>query len=139
MPFAKRIVEPQLLCRYQVPNEEGLVFEDLVSISNVALSRTLRQLSDLAKHAYSIFQELENELTTTNQRVRGLQGRIGQLQQTCSELDPKQEAVREYRPALSICLYPSCLRARGSGRQLHEEAPFLFSISDVYSKKMTQI
>lgn len=93
MPFAKRIVEPQLLCRYQVPNEEGLVFEDLVSISNVALSRTLRQLSDLAKHAYSIFQELENELTTTNQRVRGLQGRIGQLQQTCSELDPKQEAV----------------------------------------------
>lgn len=113
MPFAKRIVEPQLLCRYQVPNEEGLVFEDLVSISNVALSRTLRQLSDLAKHAYSIFQELENELTTTNQRVRGLQGRIGQLQQTCSELDPKQEAVREYRPALSICLYPSCLRARG--------------------------
>ncbi|XP_030583666.1 Nance-Horan syndrome protein [Archocentrus centrarchus] len=93
MPFAKRIVEPQFLCRYQVPNEEGLVFEDLVSISNVALSRTLRQLSDLAKHACSIFQELENELTSTNQRVRGLQGKIGHLQRTCSELDPKQEAV----------------------------------------------
>lgn len=95
MPFAKRIVEPQLLCRYQIPNEEGLLFEDLVSISNVALSRTLRQLSDLAKHACSIFQELENDLTTTNQRVRGLQSKISQLQQTCSELDPKQEAVRE--------------------------------------------
>lgn len=93
MPFAKRAVEPQLLCRYQIPNEEGLVFEDLVSISNVALSRTLRQLSDLAKHACSIFQELENDLTTTNQRVRGLQSKISQLQQTCSELDPKQEAV----------------------------------------------
>uniref|UniRef100_UPI0037E77B53 actin remodeling regulator NHS n=1 Tax=Semicossyphus pulcher TaxID=241346 RepID=UPI0037E77B53 len=93
MPFAKRLVEPQLLCRYQIPNEEGLLHEDLVSISNVALSRTLRQLSDLARHACSIFQELEHELTTTNQRVRGLQGKISGLQQTCSELDPKQEAV----------------------------------------------
>lgn len=95
MPFAKRTVEPQLLCRYQIPNEEGLLLEDLVSISNVALSRTLRQLSDLAKHACSIFQELETELTTTSHRVRGLQRKVGQLQHTCSELDPKQEAVRE--------------------------------------------
>lgn len=96
MPFAKRVVEPQLLCRYQVPNEEALVFEDLVSISNVALSRTLRQLSDLARHACSIFQELEGELTSTSQRVRGLQGKIQQLQQSSTELDPKQEAVRKY-------------------------------------------
>lgn len=95
MPFAKRIVEPQLLCRYQIPNEENSLFEDLVSISNAALSRTLRQLSDLAKHACSIFQELETDLASTSQRVRGLQGRIGRLQQTCAELDPKQEAVRE--------------------------------------------
>uniref|UniRef100_A0A7N8YBK2 Nance-Horan syndrome a (congenital cataracts and dental anomalies) n=1 Tax=Mastacembelus armatus TaxID=205130 RepID=A0A7N8YBK2_9TELE len=93
MPFAKRVVEPQLLCRYQIPNEEGLLFEDLVSISNVALSRTLRQLSDLAKHACSIFQELENDLTSTSLRVRGLQSKISQLQETCSELDPRQEAV----------------------------------------------
>ncbi|XP_041791654.1 Nance-Horan syndrome protein [Chelmon rostratus] len=93
MPFAKRVVEPQLLCRYQIPNEEGLLFEDLVSISNVALSRTLRQLSDLARHACSIFQELENDITSTNHRVRGLQSKINQLLQTSSELDPKQEAV----------------------------------------------
>ncbi|KAM9761941.1 LOW QUALITY PROTEIN: actin remodeling regulator NHS [Menidia menidia] len=93
MPFAKRAVGPQLLCRYRIPNEEGLVFEDLVSISNVALSRTLRQLSDLARHACSIFQELESDLATTSQRVRGLQGKVNRLQQACSELDPKQEAV----------------------------------------------
>ncbi|XP_017279003.1 Nance-Horan syndrome protein isoform X3 [Kryptolebias marmoratus] len=93
MPFAKRAVEPQLLCRYRVRNEEGLVFEDLVSVSNVALSRTLRQLSDLAKHACSIFQELEGELAATSQRVRGLQAKISHLQQSCAELDPKQEAV----------------------------------------------
>lgn len=93
MPFAKRVVEPQLLCRHQIPTEEPVLFEDLVSISNVALSRTLRQLSDLAKHACSIFQELESDLTSTSLRVRGLQGKINQLQQTCADLDPKQEAV----------------------------------------------
>ncbi|KAJ0065325.1 hypothetical protein NL108_007064 [Boleophthalmus pectinirostris] len=96
MPFAKRLVEPQLVCRHYIPNEDGLLYEDLVTINNVALSRTLRQLSDLAKHACSIFQELENDLTSTNQRVRRLHGKINLLQQTCAELDPKQEAVRKY-------------------------------------------
>ncbi|XP_048108315.1 Nance-Horan syndrome protein isoform X3 [Alosa alosa] len=93
MPFAKRIVEPQLLCRHTIPNEEGLLFEDLCTINNVALSRTLRQLSDLAKHACSLFQELENEIVSTNQRVWVLHGKIGRLQQTTTGLDPKQEAV----------------------------------------------
>ncbi|AWP11377.1 putative wiskott-Aldrich syndrome protein family member 2-like [Scophthalmus maximus] len=95
MPFAKRVVEPQLLCRYRVPSEEGLLFEDLVCVSNVALSRTLRQLSDLARHACSVFQELESDITSTGLRVRGLQGKIGRLQETCAGLDPKQEAVRK--------------------------------------------
>ncbi|XP_064165829.1 actin remodeling regulator NHS-like [Anguilla rostrata] len=93
MPFAKRIVEPQLLCRHAIPNDEGLLFEDLSSINNVSLSRTLRQLSDLAKHACSLFQELENEIISTNQRVWALQNKIGRIQQTASGLDPKQEAV----------------------------------------------
>ncbi|XP_016350364.1 Nance-Horan syndrome protein-like isoform X4 [Sinocyclocheilus anshuiensis] len=93
MPFAKRIVEPQLLCRHPIPNDEGLLFEDLCSIANVALSRTLRQLSDLSKHACSLFQELENEIVSTNQRVWALQNKIGKIQQTGSALDPKLEAV----------------------------------------------
>lgn len=104
MPFAKRTVEPQLLCRYRVPNEEGALYEDLVTVSNLTLSRSLRQLSDLARHACSMFQELEGELAATGQRVRRLQGRIGQLQQTCAELDPKQEAVREYPLSSSLSL-----------------------------------
>ncbi|KAK1890777.1 Nance-Horan syndrome protein [Dissostichus eleginoides] len=95
MPFAKRIVEPQLLCRNQIPNDEGLPLEDLCAISNVVLSRTLRQLSDLARHACSLFQELENDITSTNQRVWVLQNKIGQIQQTASALDPKKEAVRK--------------------------------------------
>ncbi|MFT7799813.1 Nance-Horan syndrome protein-like [Arapaima gigas] len=93
MPFAKRIVEPQLLCRHAVPGDEGALFEDLRSVSNVALSRTLRQLSDLARHACSLFQDLESELAATSQRVWALQGKIGSIQQTLGGLDPKQEAV----------------------------------------------
>lgn len=96
MPFAKRIVEPQLLCRLPIPNDEGsLNIEDLCSINNVVLSRTLRQLSDLAKHACSLFQELENEIMSTNQRVWVLQNKIGKIQQNASGLDPKKEAVRK--------------------------------------------
>eukprot|EP00066_Takifugu_rubripes_P019240 XP_011608506.1 PREDICTED: nance-Horan syndrome protein-like [Takifugu rubripes] len=93
MPFAKRIVEPQLLYRHQIPNDEGLLFEDLCAISNVVLSRTLRQLSDLARHACSLFQELENDIISTNQRVWVLQNKIVEMQQTASALDPKKEAV----------------------------------------------
>ncbi|XP_063067975.1 actin remodeling regulator NHS [Engraulis encrasicolus] len=93
MPFSKRIVEPPLLCRHPIPNDEGLLFEDLSSINNVVLSRTLRQLSDLAKHACSLFEELENEIISTNQRVWVLQNKIGKIQQTASGLDPKQEPV----------------------------------------------
>ncbi|XP_053349231.1 actin remodeling regulator NHS [Clarias gariepinus] len=90
MPFAKRMVEPQLLCRHA---DEGSLFEDLRSISNVALARSLRQLADLARHARSVFQELEDDVVATSQRVRLLQGKIGQMQQTASALDPKLEAV----------------------------------------------
>ncbi|TSY13821.1 Nance-Horan syndrome protein [Bagarius yarrelli] len=93
MPFAKRIVEPQLLCRHPVPSDEGALFEDLRSISNVALARSLRQLADLARHACSIFQELEDDIVATSQRVRLLHGKIGQMQQTAAALDPKLEAV----------------------------------------------
>lgn len=138
MPFAKRVVEPQLLCRHQIPNEDGLLFEDLVSISNVALSRTLRQLSDLAKHACSIFQELENDLTSTNLRVGGLQRKINQLQQTCSELDPKQEAVREYNHLLSVSYssWEKTTRWKHTGRH-----PFLLFTTvfmlNFYKKIMT--
>ncbi|XP_051955643.1 actin remodeling regulator NHS-like isoform X1 [Xyrauchen texanus] len=93
MPFAKRIVEPQLLCRRTDTDEEGLQFQDLCAISNVALSRTLRQLSDLAKHACSLFQDLEHELVFTNRRVWALRDKINRIQATTEALDPKQEAV----------------------------------------------
>ncbi|CAL9702198.1 unnamed protein product [Knipowitschia caucasica] len=108
MPLAKRIVEPQLLCRLQISDEDDALLGDLCAISNVVLSRTLRQLSDLARHACSLFQELENDIVSTNQRVWALQGRIGQIQQTASALDPKKEAVRKYRTLANSTEHPPC-------------------------------
>ncbi|KYO30228.1 hypothetical protein Y1Q_0022446 [Alligator mississippiensis] len=105
MPFAKRIVEPQWLCRRQpaasVLLEEGGSEEeeddggmlDLGAVSNVALSRVLRQLSAVARHAGALFQELEGELQGTQRRVRTLHGRLAAAQGALHGLDPKQEAV----------------------------------------------
>ncbi|XP_054829210.1 actin remodeling regulator NHS [Eublepharis macularius] len=149
MPFAKRIVEPQWLCRQQhvasvleespggepqpgsrreepgeavdEPEEEAaavaaaaglalapgsgketeaaaaaaaaLVVLDLGSVSNVALSRILRQLSDVARHACALFQEIEGEIQVTHRRVLALRGKIGSVQGVLHGLDPKQEAV----------------------------------------------
>ncbi|XP_065533450.1 actin remodeling regulator NHS isoform X1 [Lathamus discolor] len=131
MPFAKRTVEPQRLCRRQpavsvleeswgaeppprdpLPEEPGTAGEgteaagggereaaavlmvlDLCSVSNVALSRILRQLSDVARHACTLFQEVEADIQSTHRRVRALHGRIAGLQGAVRGLDPKQEAV----------------------------------------------
>lgn len=108
MPFAKRIVEPQWLCRRADADEEALLLQDLCAFSNVALSRTLRQLSDLAKHACSLFQELEHELLTTNRRVCALREKMSRIQETTGALDPKQEAVREYPISRVSFCYPKC-------------------------------
>ncbi|XP_069492918.1 actin remodeling regulator NHS isoform X2 [Ambystoma mexicanum] len=102
MPFAKRIVEPQWLCRYAGPvgsPEEAADAEgagpvlELCALSNVALSRVLRQLSALARHAASLFQELEADIQQAGRRVSALQGRIGGVQRTVGGLDPKLEPV----------------------------------------------
>lgn len=97
MPFAKRVVEPQFLCRYHIPNTEGVLFDDLFCVNNLALSRSLRQLSDMAQHACSIFKELESELLSNSLRLRGLQSKLNRLQETCSRLDYQLELVREYK------------------------------------------
>ncbi|KAJ7406814.1 hypothetical protein WISP_131248 [Willisornis vidua] len=68
---------------------------DLCSVSNVALSRILRQLSDVARHACTLFQEVEADIQGTHRRVRALHGRIAGLQGAVRGLDPKQEAVRQ--------------------------------------------
>lgn len=74
-----------------------LLMLDLCAVSNAALARVLRQLSDVARHACSLFQELESDIQLTHRRVWALQGKLGGVQRVLGTLDPKQEAVREYR------------------------------------------
>lgn len=77
--------------------EAVLLMLDLCAVSNAALARVLRQLSDVARHACSLFQELESDIQLTHRRVWALQGKLGSVQRVLSTLDPKQEAVREYQ------------------------------------------
>ncbi|XP_011891149.1 PREDICTED: nance-Horan syndrome protein isoform X2 [Cercocebus atys] len=70
-----------------------LLMLDLCAVSNAALARVLRQLSDVARHACSLFQELESDIQLTHRRVWALQGKLGGVQRVLSTLDPKQEAV----------------------------------------------
>ncbi|XP_052027294.1 actin remodeling regulator NHS isoform X1 [Apodemus sylvaticus] len=73
--------------------EAVLLMLDLCAVSNAALARVLRQLSDVARHACSLFQELESDIQLTHRRVWALQGKLGSVQRVLSTLDPKQEAV----------------------------------------------
>ncbi|XP_036902181.1 Nance-Horan syndrome protein isoform X4 [Sturnira hondurensis] len=70
-----------------------LLMLDLCAVSNAALARVLRQLSDVARHACSLFQELESDIQLTHHRVWALQGKLGGVQRVLGTLDPKQEAV----------------------------------------------
>ncbi|XP_062871583.1 actin remodeling regulator NHS isoform X2 [Trichomycterus rosablanca] len=105
MPFPVRSVEPQRLCRLgadplgEDPGSDGPpVFTDLCSVSNAALSRAVRQLSDLARHASSLFEELERELASTDLRVRDLRDKIQRMERSTGEMDHKLETV----PASSL-------------------------------------
>lgn len=94
-----------------------LLMLDLCAVSNAALARVLRQLSDVARHACSLFQELESDIQLTHRRVWALQGKLGGVQRVLGTLDPKQEAVREYprRPPVwrsAPAPHPRALRGR---------------------------
>lgn len=98
MPFTKRTVQPRGLCRSAEPGEDGAppaLLDELCALSNAALSRTVRQLSDVARHAGSLFHELERELASTDRRLRDLREKVRRMERSSEELDPKQEAVRE--------------------------------------------
>uniref|UniRef100_A0A8C5KBF3 NHS actin remodeling regulator n=1 Tax=Jaculus jaculus TaxID=51337 RepID=A0A8C5KBF3_JACJA len=70
-----------------------LLMLDLCAVSNAALARVLRQLSDVARHACSLFQELESDIQLTHRRVWALQSKLGGVQRVLGTLDPKQETV----------------------------------------------
>lgn len=102
-----------------------LLMLDLCAVSNAALARVLRQLSDVARHACSLFQELESDIQLTHRRVWALQGKLGGVQRVLGTLDPKQEAVREYprRPPAGRCAPAPHPRALPGRRNPSPAAP----------------
>ncbi|KAG9269347.1 Nance-Horan syndrome protein isoform X2 [Astyanax mexicanus] len=95
MPFSKRAVEPRCVWRSEREERErgSSPDRDLRALCGAALARTLRQLADVAKHAGSVFEELEEELARTERRLRKLRETAGRVQRHVGQLEAKQEAV----------------------------------------------
>ncbi|KAL1258356.1 hypothetical protein QQF64_011600 [Cirrhinus molitorella] len=84
MPFQKRIVEPRSLSRI---NRERLevnsdVFASLDAVNCQTLINILRQLSDLSRHASSMFAEIQTESALVINKASALQHRLDSLQDT---------------------------------------------------------
>lgn len=108
MPFYKRIVEPQNLCRLN-PLEPGaghftidqcsvLGSQSWTSMNDVScksLKNILHQLSDLSRHACSIFLELQSQAASVIHRSAALQRRLDTLQHTVRKLDHKKIRIRK--------------------------------------------
>ncbi|XP_067896519.1 actin remodeling regulator NHS isoform X2 [Heterodontus francisci] len=92
MPFPKRICESLVVSRYG-SGERDRVFEELAAVSNYTLARTLRQLAELAKHAFGLFQEIEDEVLAVHRRLCGIQRKISDMGAAVNALDPRQETV----------------------------------------------
>uniref|UniRef100_A0A3B4CET1 Nance-Horan syndrome a (congenital cataracts and dental anomalies) n=1 Tax=Pygocentrus nattereri TaxID=42514 RepID=A0A3B4CET1_PYGNA len=80
--------------RAHLPGASGASLDrDLRALCGAALACTLRQLADVARHAGSVFEELEEELARTEQRLRTLRETAGRVQRHVGQLEAKQEAV----------------------------------------------
>lgn len=108
MPFHKRTVEPQNLCRLLNFLEPGAgqdqlecsgiglhLWTSLNDVSCRSLKNILQQLSDLSRHASSIFLEIQSEATRVICRSAELQRRLNTLQHTARELDQKKIRLRK--------------------------------------------
>ncbi|XP_047677648.1 NHS-like protein 1 isoform X1 [Tachysurus fulvidraco] len=100
MPFYKRTVEPQNLCRFNTgPLEPGpdrcsvfhsQLWTSLNDVSCTSVKNILQQLSDLSRHAGSIFLELQSEAAAVIQRSAALQRRLDTLHNTVIKLHHKK-------------------------------------------------
>lgn len=101
MPFHKRTVEPEKLCRLTTGSVQsgagqahcsgfGLdLWTSLNDVSSRSLKNILQQLSDLSRHACSIFLEIQSEAACVIHRSAALQRRLETLQHTARKLDHK--------------------------------------------------
>lgn len=107
MPFHKRTVEPENLCRLNTrPLQSGVgqshcsgfgsdLWTSLNDVSSKSLKNILQQLSDLSRRACSIFLEIQSEAASVIHRSAALQRRLDTLQHTVRKLDHKQIRIRK--------------------------------------------
>lgn len=98
MPFHKRTVEPRSLGRINGgrPEVSGDVFISLDAVNCQTLINILRQLSDLSRHASSMFVEIQTEAALLIHKASALQHRLDSLQDTVRNLNPKRTTIREF-------------------------------------------
>ncbi|ROL45004.1 Wiskott-Aldrich syndrome protein family member 2 [Anabarilius grahami] len=96
MPFHKRIVEPRSLGRINRgrPEVNGDVFISLDAVNCQTLINILRQLSDLSRHASSMFVEIQTESALVINKASALQHRLDSLQDTVRNLNHKRTTVQ---------------------------------------------
>ncbi|XP_043542020.1 Nance-Horan syndrome protein-like [Chiloscyllium plagiosum] len=115
MPFPKRICEPLGLCR--PPSAGSRLFEELPGVCNHTLGRSLRQLSELARHASGLFQEIEDEVLGVHRRLCTIQRKISELGAAVKTLEPRQQTVRKCSILLQI--HPPPPPAQGERSAVH--------------------
>ncbi|XP_072040753.1 actin-binding protein WASF1-like [Amphiura filiformis] len=75
MPLVKREVQPIFLSRGFNVHLQGMTNE-LECVTNCTLSSVIRQLSNLARHAHNVFEELHTEADFVHEKSTKLQERI---------------------------------------------------------------
>ncbi|XP_077095948.1 NHS-like protein 1 isoform X4 [Siphateles boraxobius] len=95
MPFHKRIVEPRSLGRINRGRLEVNrdVFISLDAVNCQTLINILRQLSDLSRHASSVFVEIQTEAELVINKACALQHRLDSLQDTVRNLSHKRTTI----------------------------------------------
>ncbi|XP_072361525.1 NHS-like protein 2 isoform X2 [Scyliorhinus torazame] len=86
MPFCKRAVRPVHVCRLHAEGRRLSALENLIDVSSLTLGSVLRQLSDLARAAVSVLEEIELEIGCISHRALLLEVRIIGLHRYVSAL-----------------------------------------------------
>ena len=93
MPFVKRAVEPVILSRRKVGEEDKF---DLDVVSNNTLVAVLLQLGSLVQHADELFAELTQDCQEVIYRTQRLRNRVVNVTDKVENLNARVVKVRKY-------------------------------------------
>jgi len=112
MPFHKRIVEPRSPGRINRGRLEVTrdAFISLDAVNCQTLINIIRQLSDLSRHASSMFVEIQTEAELVIHKASALQHRLDSLQDTVRNLSHNRTTIREFMPFVYSMWQAFCLK-----------------------------